>query len=139
MLANYYNDQESFRKRLETFDWLIKQAERVQKLEKELDEALNIGLKMEGEANEWERKAKHYEQALEHMQREIRKAVYEQTKRYKQALEYIQREIHKAIYTPKKQEWSSDFEREFERGKTRGLIQALDIVKEVIEKMEGEK
>lgn len=116
MLVNYYNDQESF-KRLETFDWLIKQAERVQKLEKELDEALNIGLKMEGEAIEWERKAK----------------------RYKQALEYIQREIHKAIYTPKKQKWNSDFEREFESGKTRGLIRASDIVKEAIEKLEVEK
>ena len=65
MLANYYNDQESLRKRLETFDWLIKQAERVQKLEKELDEALDIGLKMEGDAIEWERKAKRYKQALE--------------------------------------------------------------------------
>ena len=65
MLANYYRDQESLKKRLATFDWLIKQAERVQKLEKELDEALNIGLKMEGEANEWERKAKRYKQALE--------------------------------------------------------------------------
>ena len=64
-LAADYSDQELFRKRLATFDWLIKQAERVQKLEKELDEALDIGLKMEGEANEWERKAKRYKQALE--------------------------------------------------------------------------
>jgi len=117
MLANYYNDQESFRKRLATIEWLIKQAERVQELEKELDEALDIGLKMEGEAIEWERKAKRYEQALE----------------------YIQREIHKAIYTPKKQKWNSDFEREFESGKTRGLIRASDIVKEAIEKLEGKE
>lgn len=64
-LAADYSDQELFRKRLATFDWLIKQAERVQKLEKDLDEELDIGLKMEGEANEWERKAKRYKQALE--------------------------------------------------------------------------
>ena len=101
----------------EDIEWLIKQAKRVQKLEKELDEALDISLKMESEANEWERKAK----------------------RYKQALEYIQREIHKAIYTPKKQKWNSDFEREFERGRTRGLIQASDIMKESIEILEGEE
>lgn len=49
----------------EDIEWLIEQAERVQKLEKDLDEALDIGLKMEGEANEWERKAKRYKQALE--------------------------------------------------------------------------
>ena len=101
----------------EDIEWLIKQAERVQKLEKELDEALDIGLKMEGDAIEWEGKAKRYEQALE----------------------YIQREINKAIYTPKKQKWNSDFEREFESGKTRGLIQASDIVKEAIEILEGEE
>ena len=35
MLANYYNDQESLKKRLATFDWLIKQAERVQELEQQ--------------------------------------------------------------------------------------------------------
>lgn len=64
-LAGDYSDQELFRKRLATFEWLIKQAERVQKLEKDLDETLDIGLKMEGEANEWERKAKRYKQALE--------------------------------------------------------------------------
>jgi len=64
-LAADYSDQELFRKRLATFDWLIKQAERVQKLEKDLDEALDIGLKMEGDAIEWERKAKRYKQALE--------------------------------------------------------------------------
>lgn len=71
----------------------------------------------------------------------------ERAERYKQALEYIQREIHKAIYTPKKQKklfllhisWNSDFERDFESGKTRGLIQASDIVKEAIEMLEGEK
>ena len=71
----------------------------------------------------------------------------QQNKRYKQALEHIQREIHKAIYTPKKQKklfllhisWNSDFERDFESGKTRGLIQASDIVKEAIEMLEGEK
>ena len=63
----------------------------------------------------------------------------ERAKRYEQVLEYIQREIRKAIYTPKKQKWSSDFEREFERGKTRGLIQFSDIVKEAIEKLESEK
>lgn len=62
----------------------------------------------------------------------------QQNKRYKQALEYIQKGIHKAIYTPKKQKWNSDFEREFESGKTRGLIQASDIVKEAIEILEGE-
>ena len=84
-------------------------------------------------------RAKHYEQVLENMQREIHKAAYEQAKRYKQALEHIQREIHKAIYTPKKHKWNSDFEREFERGKTRGLIQASDIVKEALEKLEGEE
>ena len=50
-------------------------------------------------------RAKHYEQTLEHMQREIHKAAYEQAKRYKKALEHIQREIHKAIYTPKKNEF----------------------------------
>ena len=72
---------------------------------------------------------------LERYNRELK----EQNKRYKQALEHIQKEIHKAIYTPKKQKFSSDFEREFKRGKTRGLIQASDIVKEVIEKMEGEE
>ncbi len=97
------------------YEWLIKQAERVQKLEKNLDEELDIGLKMEGEANEWEIKAK----------------------RYKQALEYIQREIREAIYTPKNNKWNSDFEREFEKGKTRGLIQASDIVKKAIRKLEG--
>lgn len=84
-------------------------------------------------------RAKHYKKVLEHMQREIHKAAYEQAKRYKQALEHIQREIHKAIYAPKKQKWKSDFEREFESGKTRGLIQASDIVKEAIEVLEGEK
>ena len=63
----------------------------------------------------------------------------ERAKRYEQALEYMQREIHKAIYTPKKQKWSSDFEREFESGKTRGLIQASDIVKKAIEALEGEE
>ena len=66
---------------------------------------------------------------LERENRELK----EQNKRYKQALEHIQREIHKAIYTPKKQKWNSDFEREFESGKTRGLIQASDIVKEALE------
>src|SRR5690606_27695052 len=68
--------------------------------------------------------------------------VYEleqQNKRYREAIEYIQREIRKAIYTPKKQKWNSDFEREFESGKTRGLIQASDIVKEAIEILEGEE
>src|SRR5690554_686869 len=84
-------------------------------------------------------RAKHYKRVLEHMQREISKAAYEQTKRYKQALEHMQKEIHKAIYTPKKRKWNSDFEREFERGKTRGLIQASDIVKEAIETLEGER
>lgn len=83
-------------------------------------------------------RAKHYKQVLENMQKEIHKVAYEQAKRYKQALEHIQREIHKAIYTPKKQKWKSDFEREFESGKTRGLIQASDIVKEALEKLEGE-
>lgn len=63
----------------------------------------------------------------------------EQNERYKQALEYIQREIRKAIYTPKKQKWSSDYEREFESGKTRGLIRASDIMKEAIEMLEGEE
>src|SRR5690606_7882682 len=58
---------------------------------------------------------------------------------YKQTLEYIQREIRKSIYTPKKQKWNSDFEREFEIGKTRGLIQASDIVKEAIEILESEE
>lgn len=91
------------------YKWLIKQAER----------------------------AKHYEQTLEHMQREIRKATYEQAKRYKRALEHIQREIREAIYTPKNNKWNSDFEREFEKGKTRGLIQASDIVKKAIRKLEG--
>src|SRR5690606_26785574 len=84
-----------------------------------------------------EERAKRYEQVLEHMQREVRKAIHEQVKRYEQALEHIQREIHKAIYTPKKQKWNSDFEREFEKGKTRGLIQASDITKEAIEILEG--
>ena len=93
------------------YKWLIKQAER----------------------------AERYEQSLEHMKREILKATYEQVKRYKRALEHIQKEIHKAIYTPKKQKWNSDFEREFEKGKTRGLIRASDIVKEAIEVLEGEK
>lgn len=63
----------------------------------------------------------------------------EQNKLYKQTLEYIQKEIHKAIYTPKKQKWNSDLEREFEKGKTRGLIQASDIVKEAIEILEAEE
>ena len=62
----------------------------------------------------------------------------QQNVRYKQALEYIQREIREAIYTPKNNKWNSDFEREFESGKTRGLIQASDIVKEAIEILEGE-
>ena len=70
---------------------------------------------------------------LERENRELK----EQNKRYKQTLEYIQREIRKAIYTPKKQKRNSDFEREFESGKTRGLIQASDIVKEAIEILEG--
>ena len=61
----------------------------------------------------------------------------QQNVRYKQALEYIQREIREAIYTPKNNKWNSDFEREFEKGKTRGLIQASDIVKKAIRKMEG--
>ena len=61
----------------------------------------------------------------------------QQNVRYKQALEYIQREIRKAIYTPKNNKWNSDFEREFEIGKTRGLIQASDIVKKAIRKLEG--
>lgn len=72
------------------------------------------------------------------LEREYRE-LKEQNQRYKQALEYIQREIRKAIYTPKKQKWNSDFEREFESGKTRGLIQASDIVKEAIEILESEK
>ena len=96
-------------------------------------------IKQTERVHELEQQNKRYKQTLENMQREIHKVAYEQAKRYKQALEHIQREIHKAIYTPKKQKYSSDFEREFERGKTRGLIQASDIVKEVIEKMEGEE
>ena len=63
--------------------------------------------------------------------------LFQQNIRYKQALEYIQREIREAIYTPKNNKWNSDFEREFEKGKTRGLIQASDIVKKAIRKLEG--
>lgn len=63
----------------------------------------------------------------------------QQNVRYKQALEYIQREIRKAIYTPKNNKWNSDFEREFEKGKTIGLIQTSDIVNEAIEALEGER
>ena len=96
--------------------WLVKyakeQAERVQELESNSYNA-------------------HLERLLDRRE--------QQNKRYKQALEHIQREIHKAIYTPKKHKWNSDFEREFERGKTRGLIQASDIVKEALEKLEGEE
>ena len=94
---------------------------------------------LERENRELKEQNKRYEQTLENMQREIHKAAYEQAKRYKQALEHIQREIHKAIYAPKKQKWKSDFEREFESGKTRGLIQASDIVKEAIEILDGEE
>lgn len=61
----------------------------------------------------------------------------QQNVRYKQALEYIQREIREAIYAPKNHKRNSDFEREFEKGKTRGLIQASDIVKKAIRKLEG--
>src|SRR5690554_962922 len=78
-------------------DWLVEQAERVQELESDSYNA-------------------HLERLLDRKEQEI--------KRYREAIEYIQKEIRKAIYTPKKQKWSSDFEREFESGKTRGLIQA---------------
>src|SRR5690606_28656099 len=70
---------------------------------------------------------------------DVARKTAERAKHYKQALEHIQREIHKAIYTPKKRKWNSDFEREFESGKTRGLIQASDIVKEALEKLEDEE
>lgn len=60
-----------------------------------------------------------------------------QNKRYREALEYIQREMREAIYTPKNNKLNSDFEREFEKGKIRGLIQASDIVKKAIRKLEG--
>src|SRR5690554_6662319 len=91
------------------YKWLIKQAERVQELESNSYNA--------------------------HLERLLDKRKH-QNKRYRVAIEYIQKEIRKAIYTPKKQKWSSDFEREFESGKTRGLIQASDIVKEAIEILE---
>src|SRR5690606_2308329 len=90
----------------------FKQAERVQELESNSYNA-------------------HLERLLDRKEQEI--------ERYREAIEYIQKEIRKAIYTPKKQKLSSDFEREFERGKTRGLIQFSDIVKEAIEKLESEK
>ena len=96
----------------EDYEWLIEQAERVQELESNSYNA-------------------HLERLLDKREQEI--------ERYREAIEYIQKEIRKAIYTPKKQKWSSDFEREFESGKTRGLIQASDIVKKAIEALEGEE
>ena len=104
----------------EDIEWLIEQAERVQELEEEKERyqsGRNVAVKTKMKMDELEK----------------------QNKRYREAIEYIQREIRKAIYTPKKQKWNSDFEREFESGKTRGLIQASDIVKEAIEILEGEK
>jgi len=102
------------------FWYLYEQAERVQELEKEKERyqsGRNVAVKTKMKMDELEK----------------------QNKRYREAIEYIQREIRKAIYTPKKQKWNSDFEREFESGKTRGLIQASDIVKKAIEILEGEK
>ena len=92
-------------------DWLVEQAERVQELESDSYNA-------------------HLERLLDRKDQEI--------ERYREAIEYIQREIREAIYTPKNNKWNSDFEREFESGKTRGLIRASDIVKEAIEILEGE-
>lgn len=87
-------------------DWLIQQAERVHELESDSYNA-------------------HLERLLDRKEQEI--------ERYREVLEYIQREIRKAIYTPKNNKCNSDFEREFEKGKTRGLIQASDIVKKALE------
>ena len=86
--------------------YLYEQAERVQELESDSYNA-------------------HLERLLDRKDQEI--------ERYREAIEYIQREIREAIYTPKNNKWNSDFEREFEKGKTRGLIQASDIVKKALE------
>src|SRR5690606_5587789 len=90
----------------------FKQAERVQELESNSYNA-------------------HLERLLDRKEQEI--------ERYREAIEYIQREIREAIYTPKNNKLNSDLEREFEKGKTRGLIQASYIVKDAIEILEGEK
>mgnify|MGYP007126129008 CR=1 FL=1 len=61
-----------------------------------------------------------------------------QNKRYKQALEYIQRAIHTQHCT-KNHKWNSEFEKEFKKGQTIGLIQASNIVDKAIRKVEGEE
>src|SRR5690606_9345517 len=125
------------------FWYLYEQAERVQGLEKRIKKELEYVSKYNGKLKKFLQKRKlppntlgrHVVEVIMNYVEELEK----QNKRYREAIEYIQREIRKAIYTPKKQKWNSDFEREFESGKTRGLIQASDIVKEAIEILEGEK
>ena len=47
-------------------------------------------------------RAKHYEQTLEHMQREIHKAAYEQAERYKKSVRaYSKRNSQSNLYTEK--------------------------------------
>jgi hypothetical protein len=104
-------DDELYHKRSKVFDWLIKQAERVQELEQvigDLDE--NVA-------------------AFETLWLEEKR----KNQRYKQALEYIQRAIYTQHCT-KNHKWNT----EFEKGQISGLIQASNIVDKAIRKVEGE-
>jgi hypothetical protein len=96
----------------ENFDWLIKQAERVEALEEENDELAERVHKL---ALDWSE-------------------LVDERNRYKQALEYIQRAIYTQHCT-KNHKWNT----EFEKGQISGLIQASNIVGKAIERMEGSK
>lgn len=74
-------DDELYHKRSKVFDWLIKQAERVEELEKKLSINTNN-----------------------------MKQLQKQNVRYKQALEYIQRAIYTQHCT-KNHKWNSEFEK----------------------------
>jgi hypothetical protein len=74
-------DDELYHKRSKVFDWLIKQAERVEELEKKLSINTNN-----------------------------MKQLQKQNVRYKQALEYIQRAIYTQHCT-KNHKWNTEFEK----------------------------
>lgn len=64
-LAADYSDQKLFRKRLATFDWLIKQAERVEELEKELEQVKVAYDDRVFDIETLQEENKRYKQALE--------------------------------------------------------------------------
>jgi tetratricopeptide (TPR) repeat protein len=105
-------DDELYHKRSKVFDWLIKQAERVEELEEENEQL---------------------EDDLNAMQNYYVHDLKVQNERYKQALEYIQRAIYTQHCT-KNHKWNT----EFEKGQISGLIQASNIVDKAIRKVEGE-